>query len=1248
MDISARDPLEALVPTLAAEMATEPGNHHQAVSASMLSADISGFTALSERLATRGRAGAEQLTDLINACFDALIGTAERHGGEVLKFGGDAILVLFRSPDHTLRAASAGFEMQEALAKLGPAKRANLTMTVGVHNGDFDLYLAGTKHRELLVTGRHATEVIRLESEAANGETRISPSLAAELPDELSDPLVAGDFLLLGAVPGLAPIAPPQPPVVDYRALVARNIANEQSAIDRLGGEHRVTATGFVMVQGIRASVAVRGFDGTTEAFAHLVDQIHEICDGYDVTPLHSDVADDGVKFLICAGAPLNIGSIADGLALAAREIAAIDTPFVLRQGLQLGRCFAGFLGADHRRAYSLMGDSVNTAARMIGPAGDRDVVAVEDLTAATRTVFRTDALPPLMVKGKAEPVVAHRVLGASTEIRTGRSLGPLIGREDEIEQITNTLAAGSGVVEFVGAAGLGKSRLMAFAQSAGLEAGARVYRSGSNPYATAKPYGVVADVIEKILGIEPNLDSVGRGTELRAAIAERAPDSVSDVEALAIPLDAEVPSTGLFEGSEVGFQREMVRRAIADVLTALHPEGLVLIIEDLHWIDDVSGEALAYLAQRAEEIGLIIFATRRNEGLFGFNTEVEGVSSVELQVMTDGAIREIANRSSSRALSDNELRSVVRRAAGNPLFAVEVASAIAESDGGAIPDSVESVIAGRLDRATPEARQALRVLAVWGDEFEIEAVEPLMNELAVGVDLRTADLAGIVEERSPGRWGFTHALHREVAYEGLPYKRRREFHRAIGSHLESEAADPLSIASILSVHYDLGGQHDRAWVYCREAGEQAQKRLAQVEALDAYRRALNAGRYVDVPNSELADTAIKLGDAAEQAGEYEAARWAYKKARRLVPPQDRAFLSTFRKLGTLDEREGRYTRAQRWYRRGMKAALEAEPKADRGELLLLTVAMGGAEFRRGRVQETWDLLLPLAEDKRVPAEVRLRACYLLQLSGTYLNKTEAVKFGEIGLELVDLVRDEVLHGNLVNNLGIAEYFGGRWDAAADLYEETYRLAEAAGNVLGAILALNNLGEIRSDQLRFEDAARYFDDGLRRAKAANATLAIYVLEANRGRLATRIGELDEAELLLTTALTGFTEIESPSFVYDTEIRLVELLIARGEWAESDAEAGRLLVEGAEREAGATELVPLMRIRAAAASAVGDHGRAVELLHEARRTAEEAGIRYQRAMTLTELAVLEPDAGHREAALELFGALGVDTAQLSAR
>ncbi|MEM7273943.1 MAG: adenylate/guanylate cyclase domain-containing protein, partial [Actinomycetota bacterium] len=1222
MQIDSGSALDTLVPGLAAEMAAaRTGHHHRSVAGSMLSADISGFTALSERLASKGRAGAEELTDLINTCFTALIGAAERHGGEVLKFGGDAVLVLFRSDDHPVRAAAAALDMHQALQRLGPARRAGLTMTVGVHGGEFDVYLAGSTHRELVVTGRHATEVIRLEGTAEHGETLVSSSLAARLPAGVAEELPTGDHRLsspptdhagpASSVLGgrLAPVQLPVAPPVDHGQLVPGAVATELAAIDQLGGEHRVVAVGFVLVQGVQDLVEGpdgAGVTGVAEAFGSLVDEIHRIGADYGVTPLHTDIAEDGIKVVLCAGAPLNVGSIADGLILAATEIAAIDSPFVLRQGLQIGRCFAGFLGAPHRRAYTLMGDPVNTAARMLGPANDRQVVAVEDLVSVTRSVYRSEALPPLTVKGKSEPITAFTMTGTTTEVRASRDLGPLVGRDAEAAMIDQLLQARRGILEFVAGAGMGKSRLMDLVRSRAEAVGLPLLHCGARPYATAKPYGVIADLLERALAFDASLDANGRAAALRRRIADLAEDADTDlagdpaehVEALAIPLGVDVPQTGALEGLEAAFRRERVNRSIVAVLGAMHPDGMVAVVEDLHWIDDASADVLTHVARWADEHRIAVCCTRRNEGLFAFDEDLSGVTSVELQVLDEDAVRAIANRSATRALSDHELASIVRRAAGNPLFAAEVALAVSESDTGEVPDSVETVIAGRIDRASPQARQVLRVLSVWGDEFQPNEVEPLMADLVAGVDLRTLDLAGIVEPHPDGPWRFTHALHREVAYAGLPYKRRREYHRRIGSYLESRAADPLALASILSVHYDRGGQHDRAWVYCREAGEQAQRQLAQVEATDALRRALNAGRYVDVPNAELADTAIKLGDAAEHAGEYETARWAYRKARRLVAPQDRAHLSTFRKLGIVDERQGRYAAALRWYRKGMAAAKDAKPRPDRGEMLLLTAAMAASEFRRGRTERCWELMEPLAEDPRAPAEVRLRACYLLQLAGTYLEKPTAPRYGELGLQLVDLVRQPVLHGNLVNNLGVAQYFQGRWDAAADLYEESYRLRDGAGDVLGAVMALNNLGEIRSDQHRFTDARRYFDDALRRGRAAKTTFLIHVLEANLGRLATREGEHEAAEELLRTALAGFREIDSSQFVVDTELRLAELDAARGRWDAADDAAEQLLLEAAKRNAGAPETVPLIRTRALAAAAAGDRAGAIALLEEA--------------------------------------------------
>jgi hypothetical protein len=112
----------------------------------------------------------------------------------------------------------------------------------------------------------------------------------------------------------------------------------------------------------------------------------------------------------------------------AALRMARVESPFVLRQGVQTGRVFAGFLGADYRRTYTLMGDPVNTAARMLGQAEDRQIVAVDTVVRVSRTVFETEALDPFLVKGKTEPITAYKVLSASESVRHDSSETRLVG----------------------------------------------------------------------------------------------------------------------------------------------------------------------------------------------------------------------------------------------------------------------------------------------------------------------------------------------------------------------------------------------------------------------------------------------------------------------------------------------------------------------------------------------------------------------------------------------------------------------------------------------------------------------------------------------------------------------------------------------------------------------------------------------------------------------------------------------------
>src|SRR6185369_4715755 len=156
----------------------EPETRFRLLDGSLVSVDISGFTALAERLAVKGRAGAEELVLRISGCFSELIEVAERHGGDVLKFRGDALLLFFRGERHAARAAGAASDMQWTIESIGSAESSvgpvELRMSAGVHSGDCHFFLTELPHRELLVAGPAATRVFELEDLATAGEIVLS------------------------------------------------------------------------------------------------------------------------------------------------------------------------------------------------------------------------------------------------------------------------------------------------------------------------------------------------------------------------------------------------------------------------------------------------------------------------------------------------------------------------------------------------------------------------------------------------------------------------------------------------------------------------------------------------------------------------------------------------------------------------------------------------------------------------------------------------------------------------------------------------------------------------------------------------------------------------------------------------------------------------------------------------------------------------------------------------------------------
>ena len=308
-------PLQAYVPRLVTEwLAQHPDRQHVTIEGSMALADISGFTALTERLSRKGKVGAEEMSDILNGTFAALLDAARPDGADLIKWGGDAVLLLFRGPHHAAHAARAAHRMRTVLRSVGrtrvSAGRVTLRMSVGIHSGRFHFFLVGDPalHRELLVCGPSASITAEMESLASAGQIVVSDATAALLhPASLGAPVHGGR--VLRAAPVLPDLAVPDGAdhAVDVRQLLPPPVrAHLLAAAGE--SEHRQVAVAFIEFSQTDAVISAGGPSAAVAALDECVRNVQEACAAHDVSFLESDIDRDGGKIMLAAGAPRSTG----------------------------------------------------------------------------------------------------------------------------------------------------------------------------------------------------------------------------------------------------------------------------------------------------------------------------------------------------------------------------------------------------------------------------------------------------------------------------------------------------------------------------------------------------------------------------------------------------------------------------------------------------------------------------------------------------------------------------------------------------------------------------------------------------------------------------------------------------------------------------------------------------------------------------------------------------------------------------
>jgi class 3 adenylate cyclase/tetratricopeptide (TPR) repeat protein len=584
---------------------------------------------------------------------------------------------------------------------------------------------------------------------------------------------------------------------------------------------------------------------------------------------------------------------------------------FALRVGVNTGEVLAGAVGD----AYTVVGDTVNVASRLQTAARPGSVTVGERTMRATDAAVRYEALEPLELKGKAEPVPAWEAGGLIAEHSVRRvspaSESPLVGRQQELAALDamyeRVVREGtSHLVTVVGEAGVGKSRLLReFERRLAEHPSAPTVRTGRClPYGSGIVFWALGEVLRAECGIVESDSSEEAWQKLRSYVADLmgGPGKDSDREAALIGrlLGVDVPAELAPEEDDPERLREAFLAALRGGIEALATRrAFVIAFEDIHWADDGLLDAIEHLAQWVRA-PLMLVCLARDE-LLDRRPSWGGGRRSATQLMLN-PLSDEHSRALVRALlpSGHEVvPAVAERSGGNPLFAEEMARRIAEEgtiEAAELPDTVQAVLAARLDSLDPFERRLVQQASVVGRTFPEGALAGVAS--AEGRDLGRAlvslqekDILGPAAEgalRGEREMAFKHVLIRDVAYGMLPKAVRSRKHFEVGAFIEDRAGDRTDeVVALLAEHYgraaalgresgvalqELDAMRGRALRFLEEAGDAAALLYANREAAAHYRHARSLcpqdGRAEGVRIGEkLGDVSLRLGRVDEAIG---------------------------------------------------------------------------------------------------------------------------------------------------------------------------------------------------------------------------------------------------------------------------------------------------------------------------------------------------------------------------------------------
>ena len=829
------------------------------------------------------------------------------------------------------------------------------------------------------------------------------------------------------------------------------------------------------------------------------------------------------------------------GLAIRARtrrlgEEIGLDDPLEVRVGIESGEAATG---AGPSEQLLVTGSVVNAAARLQTAAAPGEVLVGATARALTRTAVSFGEGRDVEAKGFVEPLHAHPVAGLTT--RSVRRTIPIVGRDAELtrlrEEFHRVAKVGApSLVTIVGESGAGKSRL-ADEFFAGLDPEIVVLHGHEQVAAGSATFAPVAAIVRQLAGVGDDDSPAEVAQRLREFVEGCCDVSETDrvVGGLGLSLGLSEPAldeSAFVQDVQSGFLR------LIDAMSATRP--IVVSFEDAQALAPAMLDLIERLVSGSRHRPVLVLALARpdlHEARPTWGSGASAHAELSLEPLTLDESIELVRHAGGELIEEREAATIAQRAGGNPFFIVETTGMLLrEGSGrsGAVPPTVQAVVAARIDALPERTRELARRSSVFFVSFDVEELRALAPDGELGAPEPDEDARMIAErleeleeaellvrtDDGAARWRFRHQTLRDVAYASLPKRRRRELHVAVADRQLADgrtswAADHLEQAALASLDLDPASRElpERAADALAESGDRARRRMENRSALDRYRRALTMAGDGERWGVREARVLAGMGEVFYWLGEYPAATDALERAVELGTRDgdDFALALALRFLGDISINVAAdVDRAEELLERSLDAA---ERLGDPYAIARTLLFAGWVPWTRNQLdaaEEIWRRALDIAEATDDRWSLVRSLCSL-----------------------------SIVVGNL-----------DRLDEATEMIERARDLALEMGDRFSLAVATVQEGRLHEERLDLVEALPFFDRGIEIFGELGARWELGDALAERGIVERELGRLDDAERDLRRAISISEELGERQLAGWTWRALAHVSERRGDHAKA--------------------------------------------------------------------------------------------------